>query len=77
MSKERSLGFTVNINVVWFLVQGSQQSRDSTSEDAARNRILPENINQDAAERARQKINNQRRKKHVQVAVDSSTAVII
>lgn len=77
MSKERSLDFTVNINVVWFLVQGSQQSRDSTSEDAARNRILPENINQDAAERARQKINNQRRKKHVPVAVDSSTAVII
>lgn len=42
---------------------GSRQSRDGTSEDAARNRILPENINQDAAERARQKI-NQRRKKH-------------
>lgn len=53
-----------------FFVQGSRQSKDGTSEDAARNRILPENINQDAAERARQKI-NQRRKKHVPVAVDS------
>lgn len=34
---------------------GSRQSNDGTPEDAARTRILTENINQDAAERARQK----------------------